>query len=145
MAETQTTGGKTLQCVVVTPERAVLDEPAEFIAIPMFDGELGVAAGRQAMIGRLGIGELRVKNGNHVKRLFLDGGFAQVRGNTVTILTPSALEEGEIKPDAVREALTQAQALVPKADDEFDRKMKELARARGKLRLATRGQSPAPH
>ena len=32
----------TLQCVVVTPERAVLDEPADFVALPMYDGELGI-------------------------------------------------------------------------------------------------------
>ena len=31
-------GSKVLQCVIVTPERAVLDEAAEFVALPMFDG-----------------------------------------------------------------------------------------------------------
>jgi F-type H+-transporting ATPase subunit epsilon len=42
----------TLQCVVVTPERAVLDEPADFVALPMYDGELGVLPGRAPLIGR---------------------------------------------------------------------------------------------
>ena len=36
-----------LHCVVVTPEKAVLDEPADFVAVPMFDGELGVLPGRR--------------------------------------------------------------------------------------------------
>ena len=53
--------GKKLQCVVVTPERAVLDEPADFVVLPLYDGELGVLPGRAPLIGRLGYGELRTE------------------------------------------------------------------------------------
>ena len=49
-----TTGS--VQCVVVTPERAVLDEPADFVSLPMYDGELGILPGRAPLIGRLGYG-----------------------------------------------------------------------------------------
>src|SRR5438046_4307392 len=102
------TSAKHLKCVVVTPERAVLDEPADFVALPMYDGELGVLPGRAPLIGRLGIGEMRVKRGEHVTRLFVDGGFAQVRGDIVSVLTPSAQTAEEIKPDVVRAALETA-------------------------------------
>ena len=34
-----------VRCIVVTPERAVLDETAEMVIVPMFDGELGVLPG----------------------------------------------------------------------------------------------------
>ena len=47
--------------MVVTPERALLDEPADFVALPMYDGELGVLPGRAPLIGRLGYGELRIR------------------------------------------------------------------------------------
>ena len=33
-----TSSNKTLQCVVVTPEMTVFDVPAQFIALPLFDG-----------------------------------------------------------------------------------------------------------
>src|SRR5206468_5883200 len=69
------TSGKQLQCVVVTPERAVLDAAAEFVALPMYDGELGVLPGRAPLIGRLGSGELWLRRGEHVVRYFIDGGF----------------------------------------------------------------------
>ena len=58
-----------LRCVVVTPERAVLDEPADFVALPMYDGELGVLPGRAPLIGRLGCGELRIRRGGQVAAL----------------------------------------------------------------------------
>ena len=78
---------KSLQCVIVTPERAILDEKADFIVLPMIDGELGVQHGRAALIGRLGKGELRLKTGNETKKIIIDGGFAQVRSDVVTVLT----------------------------------------------------------
>jgi len=78
---------KKLQCVVVTPERAVLDEPADMVILPMIDGELGVQPRRAALVGRLGNGELRIKNGDQTKRLRVEGGFAQVRSDVVTVLT----------------------------------------------------------
>ena len=52
-----------LQCVVVTPERTLFDELVDFVALPLFDGELGVLPGRSPLIGRLGYGELRTRIG----------------------------------------------------------------------------------
>jgi len=129
---------KTLQCTVVTPERAVLDEPADFVALPMYDGQLGVLPGRAPLIGRLGIGELRMRHGSVTKRLFVDGGFAQIRGDVVTVLTPSALEEKDIKPDAVQQAAESARTQVPTTEEQFAAKEKELQRARAKLRMIQR-------
>ena len=92
MAETRL--NRPLQCVVVTPERALLDEPADFVALPMYDGELGVLPGRAPLIGRLGYGELRIRRGQETRRFFVDGGFAQVRANMVTVLTGRGPEGG---------------------------------------------------
>jgi len=140
------TTGRTLQCAIVTPERAVLDEPADFVALPMYDGELGVAPGRRPLIGRLGIGEMRVRRGAETKHFFIDGGFAQVRDNVVTVLTPSALTPAEIKPDAVREGLTAVHATPARTPDEVEARQKADQRARVKLKMTGRGSvSGATH
>src|SRR5438128_3589084 len=94
-----------LQCVVVTPERAVLDEPVDFVALPMYDGELGVLPGRAPLIGRLGYGELRTRRANGTRRFYVDGGFAQVRANVVTVLTPRAIRAEDIQPAVAAKAL----------------------------------------
>src|SRR5437879_4327773 len=96
---------RTLRCVVVTPERAVLDEAVDFVAITLYDGELGVLPGRAPLIGRLGYGELRTRTGNDTRRFFVDGGFAQVRDNVVTVLTPRAIPGEEINVEAARQVL----------------------------------------
>jgi len=70
---------RTLRCVVVTPERAVLDEAADFVAVPLYDGEAGMLPGRLPLIGRLGYGELRYRRGKAEHRYYVDGPGARSR------------------------------------------------------------------
>lgn len=135
---TMTTSVRALQCVIVTPERAVLDEPADFVALPMFDGELGVLPGRRAMIGRLGVGELRVKQGEQSKSYVIDGGFAQIRGNTVTVLTAKAQSGAELSPAAVEKAFEAIAALPARLPEEQAAKAKAQKRARIQRQLIAR-------
>jgi F-type H+-transporting ATPase subunit epsilon len=97
-----------LQCIVVTPERALLDVSADFVALPLYDGEMGFLPGRAPLVGRLGFGELRIRQGNQVSHYYVDGGFVQVRGNTVTVLTSRAFKASEINPEAAEQALNKA-------------------------------------
>ena len=124
-----------LQCVVVTPERAVLDETADFVALPMYDGELGVLPGRAPLIGRLGYGELRLRHGTTQKRFFVDGGFVQVRANVVTVLTQRAIRAEDIDPQAATQALQAAAGAAPSPEDQAARQ-KAQERARAQLRVA---------
>jgi F-type H+-transporting ATPase subunit epsilon len=135
MAEPQKSGVRaSLQCVVVTPEHALLDEPADFVALPMYDGELGVLPGRAPLIGRLGFGELRVNKGSQTQRFYVDGGFAQVRADVVTVLTGKALPAAEVSQEAAARALETA--LKPATGDALDAQLKQQARARAQLRVA---------
>lgn len=127
---------KKLQCTVVTPERTVVDEAADFVAVPMFDGELGVAPGRAPMIGRLGFGELRTVQGGQTHRYYVDGGFVQVRANAVTVLTARASKAEDINLTKVEEQAAAAKANAksqPKAAEEAS------ARAAAQKRVAAKG------
>ena len=126
----------TLQCVVVTPERVFLNEAVDFVALPLGDGELGVLPGREALVGLLGPGELRVGAGQHARRFFVDGGFAQVRGDVVTVVTPQALKAEDIDAAAARACLDAAhgQRATPEAQ----------LRARAELRIAARLAAQQP-
>jgi F-type H+-transporting ATPase subunit epsilon len=121
---------------VVTPERAVLDERADFVALPLFDGELGIAPGRAPLIGRLGQGELRVRAGGTTRRLFVDGGFAQVRDNSITILTSRAIPAESIDAAAAERDFATAQSIAARAPAEVAEKETAVRRARALIRLA---------
>ena len=129
---------RSLQCVVVTPERAVLDEPVDFVALPMYDGELGVLPGRLPLIGRLGFGELRLARSNHVERYYVDGGFTEVRDDVVTVLTQRAIAAGDIRVEAAREVLTHPpHGHAAESQEAYQRQQQ---RARAQIRIAGKGQ-----
>src|SRR5437870_4504997 len=126
---------KIIQCVVVTPERELLDQTAEFVVLPMYDGELGVLPGRAPLIGRLGAGELRITASNQTQRYYVDGGFAQVRANVVTVLTDRALRPQEINVAAAERVLA-PQERAPLGEEAMKARVKEQERARAQLRVA---------
>jgi F-type H+-transporting ATPase subunit epsilon len=91
---------KTLQCSVVTPEKSILDEEATRVTVPAHDGEVGILPGHAWFLARLGVGELRVTLDGRTRRLFVEGGFVQVSGDKVTVLTDAASEMQDIDPEA---------------------------------------------
>lgn len=93
-----------IQFAVITPEREVAAGSAESIVLPVHDGELGVLAGRAPLMCELGVGVLRYTHDRRVHRVFIDGGFAQVFDDVVTVLTPDAVAAGQLPPERVAEA-----------------------------------------
>ena len=106
-----------LSCAVITPDREVLDTVAEAVIMPAHDGLVGILRGRAP--------------------LFVDGGFAQVRGNKVTILTAVALEPDQIDRRLAEAALKAA--LDMKITDEASHTSRSdaIQRARSQLALVS--------
>ena len=96
-----------LQCIVVTPERTLYDQPAEFVAVTLFDGEIGIAPGHTPMVGRLGCGELRIRrDGDRTDYFYIEGGFVEVLDDVVSILTQRAIPVEEIDEAVAQERLS---------------------------------------
>ena len=126
---------KTLRIVIVTPERAELDTMANSVVLPMFDGELGVLPGHSAFVGQLAAGELRITTGTEVKRYYIDGGFAQVAGGVVNVLTAKAIEAIKLIPTVATAARTEADALPATNTVERETRNKAIARAQGMAKV----------
>jgi F-type H+-transporting ATPase subunit epsilon len=140
MANPSDGGSGELHCVVVTPERTLFDQRVEFVALPLYDGEIGVLPGRSPFIGRLGYGELRTRVEGAVHRYFVDGGFVQVRDNVVTVLTNRATLSYQVDAQAAGQELERAQARVATTDSQFAEKDRAVARARAQIRIAERAR-----
>src|SRR5918992_5234534 len=97
-----------LQCIVVTPETTIRDQMADFVALPLYDGEIGIAPGHSPMIGRLGYGEMRIREGQHTSRYYVDGGFVEVSNNVVSVLTNRAVPAEALDAEVAAEQLSTA-------------------------------------
>ncbi|ADB19060.1 ATP synthase F1, epsilon subunit [Pirellula staleyi DSM 6068] len=126
----------TIKCLVVTPEQTALDQDAEFVALPLYDGELGVAPGHSPMIGRLGYGQLRIRTASGTTSMYLDGGFVQVNNNVVSILTSRAVPATSLDKQAIEKQIEAASKLPILTDEQLDVRERRLAQARAQLRVA---------
>ncbi|MFO0957147.1 MAG: ATP synthase F1 subunit epsilon [Isosphaeraceae bacterium] len=132
-----------LRCLVVTPEKTLIDQEVDFVAMPLFDGEIGILPGRAPLIGRLGFGALRTRVGTVTQEYFVDGGFAQVRDNVVTVLTNRAIPVAQLDARAANEELQAARARPAlNAIDQAERS-KAIQRAQAQLRLVGAGPAHA--
>jgi F-type H+-transporting ATPase subunit epsilon len=139
-----TTPGAGLRVVIVTPEQTVLDTTTEFVALPLYDGELGVSPGHAPMIGRLGYGELRIGPLPGVERYYVDGGFVQVAENVVSVLTNRAIPVARLDAGTIQEQIRSTLAQPAAGDDQLARRDRMLAQSRAQLRVA-RGAGHASH
>jgi F-type H+-transporting ATPase subunit epsilon len=124
------------QCTIITPERQVLDAEATFLAFPAHDGEIGILRNRAPLLCKLGTGVLRIETAPRSQRVFIDGGFAQVLQNQVTILTEQAMRAEEIDVEKTRAALAEARARHATTPQELEARCRDLARQSAKLHAA---------
>ncbi len=132
-----------LQCLIVTPEKTVLDQQAEFVALPLYDGEIGIAPDHTPMIGRLGAGEMRIRTGDATSRFYVEGGFIEVLGNVVTVLTSRAMPSGELEADVATEQLSAAQRRPAHTPEEFAQRDRLANQYRAQVRTAQRAKDNA--
>lgn len=126
----------TFQCSVVTPEKSILDCEAKFVAFPSHDGEVGILPRRSPLLCRLGIGAMRIETEDDEKTFFIDGGFAQMVDNRLTILTEQAKEPTELDREAAQAAFDESKTMGTRTEREFRDRQNALQRARTQIRLS---------
>ena len=125
-----------LTCIVVTPEETAFEERTSFVALPLFDGEIGIALNHAPMIGRLGYGELRFRDdAGKLRRYYIDGGFVQVADNVVSVLTSRAVPAEELVKAELQDQLHMILSQPVHSPDEFAVRDRAILQTRAQLRL----------
>lgn len=134
MAETNT-----IQLEIVTPERMVVNDKAEYIEIPGKGGYLGVLPGHAPLITELAVGQISYTNAGKTQRLAIAWGFAEVLQNKVTILAETAEKADEIDTARAEAAKRKAEAELQKAGAEGNKDAQAaLDRANARLEVASK-------
>jgi F-type H+-transporting ATPase subunit epsilon len=128
---------ETIQLEVVTPERQVLDEQAEYIEIPALTGYIGVLPGHAPLITELSVGEISYRTGAATRRLAVAWGFAEVLAHKVTILAETAERAEEIDVARAQAAKHRAEEAIRAAGAEGNPEAQAaLQRAAARLEVA---------
>jgi F-type H+-transporting ATPase subunit epsilon len=131
---------ETIQLEIVTPERLVVNDTAEYIEIPGKTGYLGVLPGHAPLITELAVGQISYNNAGKTKRLAVAWGFAEVLQNKVTILAETAEKAEEIDTARAETAKKKAEAEIQKAGAEGN-KDAQAALDRANVRLDVAGKA----
>lgn len=127
---------------VVTPDKSLVSEEAQIVVAPGEYGEFGVLIGHTSFLTTLKIGMLRFKDSGGGERLvFVNGGFAEVLPNKVTILAESAERRKDIDVERAKVALKRAEERLAEAGrkENIDARRAQAAVQRAIARLKIAG------
>src|SRR5258706_9610278 len=130
----------TLTLRVITPERITLDTQVQSVRLPGVDGQLGILPRHAPMAAALGAGLLRFNAEGKHALLFVAGGFAEVRGDALRVVTDAGEHPAEIDEARARGAEQRARArLAAGGDTPIDTARAEAALRRAIWRLRAVG------
>jgi F-type H+-transporting ATPase subunit epsilon len=131
---------KHLRLEFVTPERALAHEDVDEVELPGEDGSFGVLPGHAPLLAALKTGMMWYRKGTDKTFAFIDGGFAEVLPDTVSILAQVAeraedidLARAEASKRRAEDRLTKAAAI---SDFDAERARIALIRAITRLQIA---------
>jgi F-type H+-transporting ATPase subunit epsilon len=128
---------KSFRLTVVTPEGKALEADATSVVFPAYDGEMGILPNHAPLLTQMGIGLLRVTAaGGERHQLYVDGGFAQMVDNRLTLLTEQAMPPGELVPEHAERIADQWRDMTCTDEENHEAKQAALERARVQKRLA---------
>ncbi len=121
---------------VVTPQKLVVSEEVEIVVAPGSEGEFGALKGHTTFLTSLKIGTLRYKDAKGKERyLFINGGFAEVLPDKVTILAESAERRRDIDVERAKRAKERAEKRLAEKSADMDLARAEVALKRAVHRL----------
>lgn len=124
---------------IVTPDGPVSETEADMVIAVTQTGELGILPGHIAMVAPLDIGTLRLKNGNSVEHVAVNGGFLEVRPDVVTVLAQSAELASHIDTARAELARRKAEVILQQESNKLERQMAELSLRRAINRINVSG------
>ncbi|HEY4329725.1 MAG TPA: F0F1 ATP synthase subunit epsilon [Phycisphaerae bacterium] len=81
---------------VITPEALVLETSVTAAQVPVYDGLIGILNHRAPLLAKMGTGVLRLDTATGPQRFLVSGGYAQMKGEELTILTTQAIPAASV-------------------------------------------------
>jgi len=107
-----------LQVELVSPERILYSGDADMVVARTSEGDIAFLTGHAPFIGALGIGAVTIRSTDGSdERAAVHGGFVEVSGDRVTILSDVAELASDIDAQRARRALEAAERRASDLDD----------------------------
>jgi len=128
------------QCSIITPEATSFDGEVTYVRFPAWDGQYGMMAGLAPMLSRLAPGGLRLDQpGGKSEWYLVEGGFAHVTGDHLTVLAESTTPATDIDLADAERQLSEVSGMEPNEEMDRDEISRRQQVARERVHLARLG------
>jgi F-type H+-transporting ATPase subunit epsilon len=124
-----------LHFTLVSPERELFSGPVDQVIVPGTLGDFGVLPKHAPFMSTIRPGAITIMDGATRRRIFIDGGFADVTPSGLTILAEKATELGDFDKAALEANLAAARDALARAGDEFEADAAKAALARAEAAI----------
>ncbi|MEM9584348.1 MAG: F0F1 ATP synthase subunit epsilon [Pseudomonadota bacterium] len=100
----------TMQFELVSPERKLASVEASEVQIPGAEGDFTAMPDHAPVITTLRPGYLKVTSASGTDEYFVTGGFAEVSGESTTVLAERAYTRADMTPELTAELVAEAEA-----------------------------------
>ena len=127
----------TFTCKIVTPSSEAFSGAAKYVSFPAWDGQYGMMKGISPLLSTLEPGKLRIDSDEGSLYYLIEGGFAHIDSDCLTLVTEGAIPASELDLEEAKAELAEANARV--VSGEKDRVAVERAQkiATAKVALAS--------
>lgn len=119
-----------LSFALVSPERELFHGEVDHVVVPGSEGEFGVSPLHAPVMSVVKPGALRVFNDGAERRIFVNGGFADVTPEGLTVLAEEAVDLADIDPAQLEQDLKNASEDLRDATSDARRETAQRALAR---------------
>ena len=129
---------KTFQLDIVTPTHVISEGQVEYLRAPSTDGLFGILGGHAVATILMDIGEIKVTKAGKEFYYATNGGFADIRPESVMLLVETAEKVSDIDKDRAENAMKRAKDRFQDNETDLKRATDAIVRARNRLKIAGR-------
>jgi F-type H+-transporting ATPase subunit epsilon len=117
------------QCLVITPQGTLLNCSAISTQLPAHDGYVGILAHHMPMFCKLDLGLMRIISAESTAveqietTILIDGGFAMVSSNVLTVIASVAVSPTHTKEEKIRQEIEKLRKPAGESPAPIDRRL----------------------
>tara|TARA_B100000749_G_scaffold140994_1_gene108119 strand:+ start:159 stop:557 length:399 start_codon:yes stop_codon:yes gene_type:complete len=127
---------KTFQLDIVTPTKVISEGQVEYLRAPSTEGLFGILGGHAVATILIDIGEIKVTKEGKEFYYATNGGFADIRPESVMLLVETAEKVSDIDKDRAENAMKRAKDRFQDNETDLKRATDAIVRARNRLKIA---------
>ena len=128
---------KTFQLDIISPTSVISEGQVEYLRAPSPEGLFGIMSGHAVATILMDIGEIKVTKDGKEFYYATNGGFADIRPESVMLLVETAEKLSNIDKDRAEAALKRAKNRLTDNETDLKRAKTAIERARNRLKISS--------